>query len=122
MKVTCIKLVNPNTGKVEKKNSWLTIGHTYHVLSVEKGVSDSIQYRLLGDTGHLPALHDAEQFEVISDKLPSNWVVGIQQRGSFELAPKKWMTLGYWERYFDGDVEAVKVFEEETKRILADDP
>lgn len=122
MKVRCIKLVNPNTGSAEKKNSWLTIGRIYHVLSVEKDVCHSVQYRLTGDANDIPALHDAGQFEVVSNKIPSNWVVNVEQGGSVEFAPLKWISWGYWEKYFDGEVEAIQVYKEESRRILEEDP
>lgn len=122
MKVRCIKLVNPNTGRSEESNSWLSIGKTYHVmcLSIEPG--QVCKLRLIGDDNRTPALHDIRQFELISSFIPPSWVVNFLLNGYVEFGPAIWNEKGFWEQYFDDDSKAIQIFEEERKKIIDFDP
>jgi hypothetical protein len=122
MRVRCIKLINPNTGKPENSNSWLSIGKIYHVLCLNAELNGICNLRLIGDDGKTPALHDIRQFEMVSPIIPPSWKVSFIANGYFTLVPEKWSEEGFWERYFDGDPRTVQVFEEERKKIIEFDP
>lgn len=122
MKVRCIKLLNPHTGKEEISNSWLSIGKIYQVLCVYAEPNGICQLRLIGDDGRTPALHDIRQFEIVSPILPSSWHVNFSPNGFFMLEPEKWIKEGFWESYYDGEPAAVCVFENEKKKIIDADP
>jgi hypothetical protein len=38
------------------------------------------------------------------------------------MRPAPWGVVGFWERYFDGDPEAIAIFEEEREKIVSSDP
>jgi hypothetical protein len=95
---------------------WLEPGEIYTVLCVEAG-KDGVRYRISSAfPPFTPALHPAEFFEVISAKMPDSWVVDVA--GSFlDLSPQAWTESGFWERFFDNDPEAVRLFEVESYKI-----
>ena len=118
MKVKCIDLRDSDTGESIDRNSWLTTGKTYMVLSVFIGDLSEIEYRLLSDDGCTPAMFKAKQFRVVDNALPSNWVCQHTVGSYFELAPKSWAVNGFWESYFDGDHDALEQFDIEKRIIL----
>ncbi|MBE0367050.1 hypothetical protein PAUR_a0347 [Pseudoalteromonas aurantia 208] len=63
-------------------------------------------------------MYKADQFEMISNVLPLNWVVSYDADSYFELAPKSWITPGFWEAYFDGEPEAIQLFNTEKNIIF----
>jgi hypothetical protein len=40
-------------------------------------------------------------FEVLSNKIPSNWRAEIGSGGAIRLEPKKWLRPGFWEDLID---------------------
>ncbi|GAB2191562.1 hypothetical protein MAH1_31750 [Sessilibacter sp. MAH1] len=120
MKVKCIKLIDAQTGESLKNSSWLTVGKEYHVLSVFIADSQPAEYRLLSDDGRTPGMYKADQFELVNKKLPSSWVANYEAESYFELAPKLWVEPGFWESYFDGEPDAVDVFNSEKESILSE--
>ena len=121
MKVRCIQLLDEETGNALEKSSWLTTGYAYYVLSIHMQIGGWLKFQLIGDDGITPAFHDAEQFEVISDLIPSGWCVSYISGSHFELTPKAWDAPGFWEEYFDGDSEAVLLFESEKEKMLEEE-
>ena len=119
MKVRCVKQINSYGAPIES-SSWLTTGNVYHVLEIyiERG---SIDFRILGDEKFTPALHPAGQFELVSGKIPSCWETKFLSN-SFVLGPREWLEIGFWERFFDGEAEARKIFNGIYQAILAEDP
>ncbi len=121
MKVRCKKLID-SRGNPQERSPWLTLGKVYHVLEVVQDIHGNWQLRAEGDGINGPALFRLEQFEIISAKVPDTWVVRWNDKGVFSLTSEAWSQLGFWERFYDRDPEARKVFEEEKTRILRADP
>lgn len=119
MKVRCIKLLTA-TGQRVESSAWAKIGSVYHVLSVwvEPGLT---RLRLIGDEP-TPALFEPEMFELVSSVIPPNWVVTSPRAGCLSFAPGAWGDAAFFERFFDGEPEAVAVFEVERAKIVAADP
>lgn len=117
MKVECVGLSDPATGKPVRKSASLTVGKVYQVLCVFMEEKGPVKYRLIRDDGHTAALYESSHFKVVSGVLPSNWVAHYQADAFFELAPKTWVKRGFWENYFDGDSTAIKQFNEEKEII-----
>jgi hypothetical protein len=118
MKVRYVRPVNSAAGHSQNDNSWLTIGSVYIVLAVFFDDQSGLQFRLIGDDHMTPALHEASQFDLVTDVIPTNWSVTLD-RGVFELGPKKWNAKGFWQRYFDRDSTAIRMFEQELRIIWA---
>ncbi len=122
MKVKCIKLISPHTQEIIESCPWLTIGRIYHVLEVSFEQKGVLKFRFLGDDKITPALHDAQQFELVSNKIPEEWCVKFVPDSFLELTPKAWAYDNFWEDYFNGEPEAERIFLEVTKKIVADEP
>ena len=108
-------------------SGFLTVGAEYVVLSVEASVAAGVLFRILGDDGLTPALHEAAEFDLVSDAVPPNWRIAVGAGGStaaFELAPAAWLEPRFWLDFFgDGDVATIAardVFERECAVILSE--
>jgi hypothetical protein len=121
MKVKCVRL-HDVSGKSQEKSSWLTIGNMYHVLEVIQGSNKKWMIRLVGDGLNGVALFPLEEFEVVTHKLPDAWIIKWGKDGFFQLTPELWSHAGFWERFYDKDSDAIRIFEEERKKIVNADP
>jgi hypothetical protein len=119
MKVRCIKLLDW-TGQPVERASWMKVGGVYTVLAlwIEPGHN---RFRLVGEEW-TPGLFDAEMFELVSGIVPSVWTISSPQPGCFSIEPEAWSRPGFWDAFFDREPEAIAVFEEERRKILAADP
>jgi hypothetical protein len=117
MKVRCIKL-SDSRGNPQERSSWLTVGKLYQVLAIELDNGGLWLLRLIGDGLNGVALFRLEDFEVISAKVSPSWVVCWKTDGLFDLSPERWARPGFWEKFYDNSPEAVRIFEEEKKRIV----
>jgi hypothetical protein len=120
MKVRCVRIINSVTGEEMQRSPWLTIGRDYIVLSVDVYRDKEVSFRLISDHSPSPAMFDSREFEVMSGRLPSNWVAWNDETGAFGLRPKKWLRPGFWEDYFNDIPEAIRDFEEERNVIMAE--
>ena len=120
MKVRCIKLLD-SRGNAQEKSPWLTVGKVYHVLSLVFGTQQKWLVRLIGDGLNGVALFPLDQFEIVSPKLPGQWVVTWAANGVFELTAEAWSRPGFWEQFYDQDAEARKIFEQEKNNIVQAD-
>lgn len=121
MKVRCVGFLDEDTGETLESSSWLTIGKEYHVLSVNMEDSLPIKFQLISDDEETPAYHDANQFEIVTNAIPEGWIVDFVSKSHFRLSPKAWAQPGFWEAYFDGELEAIELFNAEKNIILSKD-
>jgi hypothetical protein len=102
-------------------DSWLKDGETYTVLAIHSN-KQGIEYRIMAGDPPIPALHSARLFKVVSNHLPSSWVVNIDDDERFmEIAPEPWIASGFWEKFFDNDSDAINAFERESYKITAEE-
>ena len=115
MRVRCVKIVSSVTREVLKSSSWISVGKEYDAFSI---FSDNgrIELRLVGDDP-LPALFDISDFEVVDGSIPASWSISQVGDSGIEIAPSSWLGCNFWERYFDGDEEAVAMYEEEVLKM-----
>jgi Immunity protein 40 len=117
MIVKCVKLLNRDgTPRDGERDSWLTIGASYYVLEICRS-NDCIKYRLVGDSSLTPALHEAEKFEIVSNRIPDGWVFQLYGRADWAIGPKAWSAIGFWESFFDQDETAEAIFLQEFRRL-----
>ncbi len=129
MRLRCICIVEERTGQrlIDSKGQpvqrsrWLSVGTQYHALGVSLDERSILETRMIGDDGVTPAIYRLSQFEIVSPRIPSSWVIEWRGGCVLEIAPARWLADGFWERYFDGDVEARQVFEEERQRAVDED-
>ncbi len=117
MKIKCTQISDEDTGDVLQNSSWLTVGKTYHVLSVNMDHGSPVKFQVISDDGQTPVYHNANQFEVVSNKIPEGWVIDFVSKSYLRLSPKAWSKPGFWEEYFDGEPEAIDVFNAERNII-----
>ena len=120
MKVKCISLQDA-FGKPTAKSAWLTIGKIYHVLELFQS-EGQWRLRLMGDEPNGLAIFRLEQFEIVSTQIPPSWIVAWGKEGSLHLRPERWNKPGFLEEYYDKDAEAIRIFEEERRKIIESDP
>jgi hypothetical protein len=98
-------------------------GTIYDVLEIHVG-NDDVVYRILTeDKPQTPTLHSAMLFEIVSNRIPSSWVVSMGRARGFyiEMAPARWTGPGFWEDYFNQDPKAEKIFEQERQKMLSEE-
>jgi hypothetical protein len=66
-----------------------------------------------------PGLWDAAMFEVVSGRMPSCWVTGLND-GRLTLAPREWQRPGFWEDFFDHLPDAVAEYDRLKAQIIAE--
>ncbi|MFB7911902.1 hypothetical protein ACFC1T_36255 [Kitasatospora sp. NPDC056076] len=102
----------------------MRIGEEYPVLEVFAARS-RILFRLPDRSARRneidsPGLWDADMFEVVSDRMPTCWVTGLED-GRLTLAPREWQRPGFWEDYFDHVPGAVSPALVNELPVVADD-
>jgi hypothetical protein len=102
-------------------DSWLKEGHTYTVLEIYVD-SRGINYRLISEESATPALHSSLLFEPVNSHVPSSWVISVENNGeSITMAPRPWLIKGFWEKFFDNDLDALKIFKQESYKITSEE-
>jgi hypothetical protein len=119
VKVRCVRQFNAR-GEPITSSSWLTNGFVYHVLEVVHD-REGLKFRILGEERSTPALQRADQFEIVTDAIPACWVARFKANTYLQLSPREWSQENFWNRFFDGDQEARKVFEETYRAIVIED-
>jgi hypothetical protein len=121
MKVRCTKLIDA-FGNPQERSPWLTLGEVYDVLAVHYDIDRKWLFYIVGDGPNGLALFPLEQFEIVSAKLSSTWITSWKENGLFQLAPEPWTRPEFWEEYYNRKLDAVRVFEEEKRKIIDADP
>jgi hypothetical protein len=98
------------------------IGEEYPVLEVLAAQS-RILFRLPDrstrrDEIDSPGLWDAAMFEMVSDRMPTCWVAGLND-GRLTLAPQEWQRPGFWEDFFDHLPDAVAEYDRLKAQVIA---
>ncbi|WEH34788.1 hypothetical protein PZB75_16370 [Streptomyces sp. AM 4-1-1] len=118
--------VRVNTGRVSDPKALqgitaLTDGHEYVVLEISARFKVATSFRVEFTEGGLrqSALFDTRAFTVVSHSLPPTWKYFQLESGSFSLCPESWNTPGFWDAFYDGDPQAIAVYEDERTAILS---
>lgn len=120
MKVKCINICNERTKEHINTSPWLTIGKEYLVLEMSVYPGKKILYRLPSDENNSPVLFDSAQFEVVSGKIPTTWVID-QSKYSLTLSPLVWKKSGFWEDVFNYEDSAIEIYKKEARKILEEE-
>ena len=121
MRVRCVKLLDEQTGEQIEDSSWLSINSEYLVLGIYRRDEMQLKFHLIGDDGKTPAYHDANQFEMLTNTIPSTWQAEFLLDSHFKMGPQAWSKSGFWEAYFDGAPTAVQIVVSETQRMLEEE-
>ena len=120
MRVLCRTLTSPVSGEPMSASTWLRIDGEYVVVSVLAVPGRRVEMQIIDEGGQAPSWWDSEMFLTIDDRVPANWVAQVGEGGAVRLGPARWLAPDFWESYFDREHEAIKVFDEELTRMLAD--
>ena len=112
--------MNPITNESDTKSNWVTIGKDYVVIEILVTPQKIVLFRYLSDDDDYPTLAESILFDSICTKMPSNWEVRLDETGGIHIAPRAWLRSGFWEDYFNGEIEAIKQYEKELAGILSE--
>lgn len=105
-----VKLLSPHSNNSLKEDK------TYVVIAIE--IFEEIKRYRIYSENESPNLYQAEKFQVVCHKIPPLWEVFFDPYGhSFDFTSKSWSEEGYWERYFDAEPEAIKIFTRDLRVI-----
>jgi hypothetical protein len=113
VKVLCVTLDKPEADL----SLWLTPHKEYLLLAILAQPDRNVLFRILSDDGRTPILADASLFAAPIQAVPDTWAGAVREGGVVEVGPRRWLELGFWERFFDGDPDAVRVFREEVESL-----
>ena len=105
-------VLRPSAVDSSKVRGWLTPHTEYLVLAVEASATGENSYRIESEDNRTPALFEAKLFTLVNNRLPTLWIAVQQQDLLLQLMPARWSEDGFWERFFDGDPEACRVYED----------
>jgi hypothetical protein len=108
------------SGSRQNSDPWLTLNHEYLVLSMLVALKGPAMLRVVADDNRTPIFVDATMFAASAQPLPRTWVAKIGEGGALEIGPRRWLELGFWDRYFDGDAAAVAVVGDEVQVMTND--
>lgn len=109
-------------GTIIENSDFLTIDKEYVVLSLSIRKKAKTIY-LISDDGE-PGYFDLRQFEIISNYLPSNWIVEYREDFDvLELLPESWVKdETFWDKFIDEKSQnAIELFEKEKKLIYEEE-
>ena len=126
MKVKCKKFLSPFGDGMELESSgFLTIGREYIVLAIDINKRNVCKVYIEDDSKELPGYFDIRQFDVVSNYIPSRWVIEYREEfNSLAFYPKSWVEHeDFWDRFIDDhDPEMIALFEKERDLIYEEEP
>lgn len=93
---------------LEKKEN-LSINKKYMVYSVETSKNGEELYRLENDIKQVVP-YSISLFDIVSEKVNSDWILWNKPNNSSALLPKQFAYLSFWEDYYNDELEALKIF------------
>ncbi|MFO1257942.1 MAG: hypothetical protein U1E78_05985 [Gammaproteobacteria bacterium] len=124
MIVKCIKIISCATGKdLGEKSAWLKVGNQYPVyaIRIEVGKYGHFQVAIESESDGEPVFMNIENFEIVSNHIPSTWVIGINPDRDIGFMPLSWFDHAFWEGMDEGTDEAMALFEKEKLLMLKEE-
>ncbi|MCZ2497469.1 hypothetical protein GN316_11930 [Xylophilus sp. Kf1] len=73
---------------------------------------------ILSDMEDYPGAWDFNHFDIVDNRLPSDWVFcSLESFGLYRLCPQKF-TGNFWDNFHDGDKAAEQAFNEVRKDLM----
>lgn len=119
MRIVCRRLLDAR-GRLIAASPYLTVGRAYLVLEVSVDFNGPVHVRVVDDSG-VPGLFAIEAFEVTDSSVARSWQFRVGD-GGFLLGPEPWMAEGFWERFFEDDIEAAEAYESTLPTLQPDGP
>jgi len=125
MIVKCIKIISPATGEdLGNTSPWLTRGKSYVVFAVRHTPYNkrTMQVLLESENYKDPAFFDINQFEIISNKISSHWVIGKDEDEHVCFMPQEWFKEGFGEGIDNGDESSLRLYIKYRDLMIQEDP
>ncbi len=116
MLVRCEFIISPPSGGALPADAWLKAGSEYLAVGIVVDPGRQIDLRVVDDSGE-PSLWPMAMFTVVDGHLTPEWAV-LDRAGALVIEPKEFLRPGYWERYWDRDREARRLFSEFVERAV----
>lgn len=130
MIIKCHSIYNENTKqyRIEESDGFITKGKSYFAMQIYY-TKKAVYYRIIADNASEyshPVLVRAEDFSIVSGKIPPNWVLNKFNEFGVTLGPEKWSNPNHWNEDFwddwlDCNEEAIKCYNEELTIIKMTD-
>jgi hypothetical protein len=118
MKVECTKTSSPLPDAAQPGSSWIEVGREYVVISIIAVPGKSPLLQILLDDESEPGLFDSTCFRTSSTSIPSSWTAEVSESGVLSLGPQSWQRTGFWDLYFDRDLETRAAYDKELQKTL----
>lgn len=92
-------------------------GQAADVIEILIRADGDVEYRLLKLSGS-SFIAPATSFVIIDSTVPIGWTVIARDYGGVDVTFPEFAAAGFWEEYFDGDANAVRVHDEVLARAL----
>ncbi|WP_413407273.1 hypothetical protein [Paenibacillus amylolyticus] len=92
----------------------------YIVYSVETSKNGEEFYRIENDARQVVP-YSISLFEIVSDKVNSDWILWNKPNNSSALLPKQFAYLSFWEDYYNDELEALKKFNMVKEQLLQEE-
>lgn len=112
MIIKCKKIINGITKEELDWSPFLTLEKKYIVLYLQVSLLYGIRAAIVSDDHNCPIFPSLDGFEVISQKIPKNWVIKMENN-FFSMMPKSWMYPTFFEEAEDGNPSAVALLRKE---------
>lgn len=132
MIVQCETLYNYNTNTYVKgdTNKYINRHYHYHVLEIYFDPYKNVMFRIIADDGGInshPILVRAQDFKIISQNKPKNWIGYNVNDDIFTIGPKEWVKndsweWSFWQEWDESIPRALECYENELKTIISADP
>lgn len=104
---------------VEKQEN-ISMNKKYIVYSVETSKNGEEFYRIENDARQVVP-YSISLFEIVSDKVNSDWILWNKPNNSSALLPKQFAYLSFWEDYYNDELEALKKFNMVKEQLLQEE-
>lgn len=122
MKVKYNGIFDDNKESRQISSERLTIDKEYVVIELLSSVKKGVSYRLVGDNQDgSPAVFWATEFEIVSDRVPTNWTLTIKKNGLIVNGPASWRKSGFWEDCYDHEPQALEIYKREARIIMEEE-
>jgi len=116
MRIICRKVISTTTKEdLGDSSVWLKRGSEYIVLAILANPNLGILALIQSEHYNEPIFKSLDGFEIISQKIPSNWISYINESGTYYMLPAKWAYEDFWGELEDEMENAVNLFIEEAR-------
>lgn len=106
--------------KDAEKQENLSMFKKYIVYSLETSKNGEKFYRIENDVNQVVP-YSISLFEIVSDKVNSDWILWDKPNNSSALLPEQFAYLSFWEDYYNDDLEAMKKFNYVKEQLLQEE-